>query len=999
MGSYDDEYVDDDEYYDDEDEQDEDDESVFSGRPSTNPFSSSGLPGRNRAESASSRRDPKEVAADRSRLFGNRDDGKGGSGESGSGRPSPFGGGSSGSSSRFSSGSSFGGGRSSVPRPGEGDKDKDKDKDSGGSSPRPFSGGARTFGSGGSSSGDAGSGSSSSRFGGGSSSSSSGSSGRPSFSSGSSSGGSSGSSSSRFGGGSGPSSGSGSSGSRFGGGSSSGGDKPDDRSSSSSRPFGSSGSSDDKKDDKKDDKSSGGSRSNFGNRGGSGDKKDDKKKDDKSAGGGGGPLGRFRKSDSGDKGGKSDGKDNKSSGGGSPFQRGKSSGDSGDRKSTGDGGGGVAGAVAGLAGRFRRGGSDDKKGDRSKAPKEKSSGGGPLGRLRGGDKDSRGGGAAASSAPGGSGVSGSRPGQSAFGASKSSTEAPARGKDKQQKEKSGEGRGLFSRLTERLPFGHRVKEARKARTSKTRASKVPRRSEGEGLSLDDKLDIVGVGLMFGALVLFFSSLSGQQGSITGAINTFFSQLLGWGAIAVPFAMVAVGLWLIVRHFGEEPPEVDPVRISGIVMGYLGLLMILMIVETFVNPFYQMATTETFQLVVERTTIANGDGGGWVGAQLYTLLVTNFGEIPAFFAVLGWLVVSIMLTTRTSAAELAIFVISIWRSLRVSLQRRAQQRRAERLALAESRAPSADQDLTVSRPEPEALPAAAQRNALPEPETRDVPIEERGIPIRIGGQMATVGAENGERAAQAGAPPAAPPPGLPQQQPAAAQEEKSSGLLGGLGRVLPFGGKSDSSEEKQDTNGKDKDKDKENGGLLGGLGRVLPFGGKSQPESEAPAASRSDDQKEKERSGRTGAVAAAAGAAVTVGSALTSSESGDGDRRETAASRPTGAERGPSQRPAASSTQDQPAARSSFGSSTAAPSRSPGLPGNPAQPSRPGTGDGDSGDGEKASPFARPFGSGSSGSRPTPFGERSAAQRFSEIKPADTDSIEDEDDGDEEEATA
>src|SRR5690606_12630562 len=112
----------------------------------------------------------------------------------------------------------------------------------------------------------------------------------------------------------------------------------------------------------------------------------------------------------------------------------------------------------------------------------------------------------------------------------------------------------------RLPFlGKRDEKPRAASTREKieRASKAPRVDES-GLTLDNKLDILGVSLLLGSLALFFSSMSSTKGQLTEAINTFLSQLLGVGAIAVPLAMFAVGVWLIVRHFGDDAPVIDPV---------------------------------------------------------------------------------------------------------------------------------------------------------------------------------------------------------------------------------------------------------------------------------------------------------------------------------------------------------------------------------------------------------------------------------------------------------
>src|SRR5690606_1533403 len=89
------------------------------------------------------------------------------------------------------------------------------------------------------------------------------------------------------------------------------------------------------------------------------------------------------------------------------------------------------------------------------------------------------------------------------------------------------------------------KQAARARANKTPAVRR------EGMSLDTKLDILGVALVLSSLALIFSSMSPNQSQLTGTINTFLAQNFGWGAIAVPLAMFAAGIWLILRHFGEE----------------------------------------------------------------------------------------------------------------------------------------------------------------------------------------------------------------------------------------------------------------------------------------------------------------------------------------------------------------------------------------------------------------------------------------------------------------
>ncbi|MDL1886205.1 hypothetical protein FBR01_21530, partial [Anaerolineae bacterium CFX8] len=270
---------------------------------------------------------------------------------------------------------------------------------------------------------------------------------------------------------------------------------------------------------------------------------------------------------------------------------------------------------------------------------------------------------------------------------------------------------------------------------KPRQSKAPKVEQGAGLSLDNKLDILGVFLVLGSLALFFSSLSTTKGALTEAVNTFLANLLGWGAVAIPLVMLAIGVWLIARHFGDEAPVVERMRIVGMVMLYLGILILLQFIDAFSYEGVSNLNQLRVQLELSWTF---GRGGGWLGAQLYFLMVSNITEIGAFFVALGWLIVSIMLTADVSFYQLAAFFISAGRSFQDARQHRAQARAAEAAAKALAAQQAAPQ-ISVAAPPPEALPAGTPP-ALPvaaqapgAPALPEAPRPERNIPITIGGR--------------------------------------------------------------------------------------------------------------------------------------------------------------------------------------------------------------------------------------------------------------------------
>ncbi|MFN8376570.1 MAG: DNA translocase FtsK, partial [Anaerolineae bacterium] len=405
----------------------------------------------------------------------------------------------------------------------------------------------------------------------------------------------------------------------------------------------------------------------------------------------------------------------------------------------------------------------------------------------------------------------------------------------------------FSAFTQSLPLIG--KRDGKAAAKKQRASKVPEVKKSEGMSLDTKLDILGVVLVFSSMIIFFSALSPSQGEVTGQINRVVGEWLGWGALAFPVTLLASGVWLILRHFGDKAPEIDPLRIIGVTMLYLGLLVIFQFVES-LNYTGDRAVYSLIDLEnqVHVSYGAYRAGGGLIGGELYLFLVSNITEVGAFFTVLGWMFVGFMLFADLSASEVAIVIISIWRSFSDSVKRQRQRRasriaelQAQRAAAAATAALAAPQQpqIAVSRPAPSELPAVATSGALPAPAV-PTPVaipappvpqtEERSIPMRLGGRSEILKVDGSGR-------PAAPAAGLstapqPETLPAAAEkkdEAEASGLGSRLRGALPFGGKSAAEPTAEKPAAPAADKPAAASSLAGRL-----FGNKSaEPAAEKP----------------------------------------------------------------------------------------------------------------------------------------------------------------------
>ena len=126
-------------------------------------------------------------------------------------------------------------------------------------------------------------------------------------------------------------------------------------------------------------------------------------------------------------------------------------------------------------------------------------------------------------------------------------------------------------------------------------------------------------------------------------------------------MFALGVWLILRYFGEEAPLMDLRRGAGALLLYLSLLVILQFFETFTAAYANVSLAEpvTLRIPLELTWTLKR-AGGWLGAQLYLLLLTTVGELGALFVVAGAILLGARFATEVSTYEMAHWGIGIWR---------------------------------------------------------------------------------------------------------------------------------------------------------------------------------------------------------------------------------------------------------------------------------------------------------------------------------------------------
>ncbi len=172
------------------------------------------------------------------------------------------------------------------------------------------------------------------------------------------------------------------------------------------------------------------------------------------------------------------------------------------------------------------------------------------------------------------------------------------------------------------------------RTSSRRKRKQPPRLR-INLTLDQQLDILGYGLLAIAIFTLLSFFSANRGLIPGWWLGLLRQTFGWGAYLVPLFVGAVGLWLILRDFGDRLPRVTPPQIVGVLLGYLALLVTLHLLASFVLSVGDFRAS----LVV---TAEAGHGGGYLGAALSRSLLDGLGDVGMTILLITWWLIVVAL---------------------------------------------------------------------------------------------------------------------------------------------------------------------------------------------------------------------------------------------------------------------------------------------------------------------------------------------------------------------
>ena len=186
-----------------------------------------------------------------------------------------------------------------------------------------------------------------------------------------------------------------------------------------------------------------------------------------------------------------------------------------------------------------------------------------------------------------------------------------------------------------------AKKAKAPRRGKGKKQKRPQRPPEPRirLSRDAQLDILGYSLVIVAGLTVLALFSVQRGALLGFWVQLLGRTFGWGVYFVPILMGAVGLYLILRRFGDRVPRPEPEQVAGTLVLFLAFLVTAHFLGRWV-------TGLSPQELADR-----GYGGGHVGRYLATSLVEGMGSAGAALVLLVTWLLGVFFVLGVSPAEM------------------------------------------------------------------------------------------------------------------------------------------------------------------------------------------------------------------------------------------------------------------------------------------------------------------------------------------------------------
>ncbi len=176
----------------------------------------------------------------------------------------------------------------------------------------------------------------------------------------------------------------------------------------------------------------------------------------------------------------------------------------------------------------------------------------------------------------------------------------------------------------------------------------PALSFWDQLSVERKLDVLGIGLAFTGIVMILGLISTNRSELIGKTIFFFLKIFGWGFYVLPLGLLIFGLWLVFRKI-ERIPALATERVAGSIILFLWLLTVL---------HSLVATSETAEMIG-----GEGRGGGTLGGVFLRILGFGLGDGGTFIALLAWLIIGIAVFLDKPVKDLFSWLAPIWTWIR------------------------------------------------------------------------------------------------------------------------------------------------------------------------------------------------------------------------------------------------------------------------------------------------------------------------------------------------
>lgn len=225
--------------------------------------------------------------------------------------------------------------------------------------------------------------------------------------------------------------------------------------------------------------------------------------------------------------------------------------------------------------------------------------------------------------------------------------------------------------------------------------------------------IIGLILLFGGAVMVLSLLSPNQGQLTTALAQALQTLFGWGSPAIPVAIGATGLYLILWGM-EQAPRLPIWRLSGV-----GMLFVAFELLATLYVYSQNAAWPDIWAIAQSRI-----GGGYLGSLLAWLTMNLAGATGAAVAGLTLSLLGVVGLAGVNRTELG----ALWARLRRSVASKPQPLPAGPTATVTPDSPLPPTPAGPTPVEPPRRPSQRAEPARLTPATEPIPvfIDPRGL---------------------------------------------------------------------------------------------------------------------------------------------------------------------------------------------------------------------------------------------------------------------------------